>query len=381
MYRYKPKEKKHIKFKRAISLSLIIILVSIFSILLHSMYLGIEIYTPKKEEVGEVAYNLARTLDETKKQSKEVVDVIEEISKSIVGISKIKNVGNSIFLQDGTSGLGLGTGMIITNDGYILTNQHVCGNKYSTCYVTLENGKLYSGNVVWADSDIDLAIVKINAKSLKNIKFGDSENIKVGEQVYAIGNPIGYEFQRTVTSGIISAVNRTIKIQENQTENYMENLIQTDATINPGNSGGPLINLNGEVIGVNTIKITSAEGIGFAVPINIIKPIVEKLVNTKDFEEAYLGIFGYDQNVIPYLNSSINFAGGVYVAQIVLDGPVNGSGLKVGDVITKIDNTSINKMCELRQYIYSKNPDDEVTLFINRNNKEYSLKVKLGRRM
>lgn len=265
--------------------------------------------------------------------------------------------------------------------GYILTNQHVCGNKYSTCYVTLENGKLYSGNVVWADSAIDLAIVKINAKSLKNVKFGDSENIRVGEQVYAIGNPIGYEFQRTVTSGIISAVNRTIKIEENGTENYMENLIQTDATINPGNSGGPLINLNGEVIGVNTIKITSAEGIGFAVPINIIKPIVEKLVNNKEFEEAYLGIFGYDENVIPYLNSSIDFEGGVYIAQIVLDGPANGSGLKVGDIITKIDNTSINKMCELRQYIYSKNPNDEVTLYINRNNKEYSLKIKLGRKV
>lgn len=381
MYRYKPKEKKHIRLKRTISLILIIILVSIVSILLHSMYLGIEIYSPKKEESDEVSYNLTRTLDETKIQSKEVVDVIENIGQSIVGISKIKNVGNSIFLKDGTSGLGLGTGMIITDDGYILTNQHVCGNKYSTCYVTLENGKLYSGNVVWADSDIDLAIVKINVKSLKSIKFGDSENIRVGEQVYAIGNPIGYEFQRTVTSGIISAVNRTIKIEENGTENYMENLIQTDATINPGNSGGPLINLNGEVIGINTIKITSAEGIGFAVPINIIKPIVEKLVNNKEFKEAYLGIFGYDENVIPYLNSSIDFDGGVYVAQIVLDGPANGSGLRVGDIITKIDNTSINKMCELRQYIYGKKPGDEVTLYINRNNKEYSLKIKLGRKV
>ncbi len=381
MYRYKPKEKKHIKLKRTISLILIIILVSILSILLHSMYLGIEIYSPKNEESDEVAYSITRTLDETKIQNKEVADVIEKTSQSIVGISKIKNVGNSIFLKDGTSGLGLGTGMIITDDGYILTNQHVCGDKYSTCYVTLENGKLYSGNVVWADRDIDLAIVKINVKSLKSIKFGDSENIRVGEQVYAIGNPIGYEFQRTVTSGIISAVNRTIRIEENEAENYMENLIQTDATINPGNSGGPLINLNGEVIGVNTIKITSAEGIGFAVPINIIKPIVEKLVNNKEFEEAYLGIFGYDENVIPYLNSSIDFEGGVYVAQIVLDGPANGSGLKVGDIITKIDNTSINKMCELRQYIYSKNPEDEITLYINRNNKEYSLKIKLGRKV
>lgn len=278
-------------------------------------------------------------------------------------------------------GLGLGTGMIITDDGYILTNQHVSGSKYSACYVTLENGKLYSGNVVWSDEDIDLAIVKINAKSLKTISLGDSENVKVAEQVYAIGNPIGYEFQRTVTGGIISAVDRTIKIEEEDKVSYMENLIQTDATINPGNSGGPLINLNGEVVGINTVKITSAEGIGFAVPINIVKPIIEKLKNTKQFEEAYLGIFGYDEKVIPYLDSSIDFIGGVYVAQIVLDGPCNGSGLKVGDIITKIDDIKINKMCELREYIYSKNPEEEVTLYITRNNKEYSLKVKLGKKL
>ena len=271
--------------------------------------------------------------------------------------------------------------MIITDDGYILTNQHVSGSKYSTCYVTLENGKLYSGNVIWSDEDIDLAIVKINAKSLKTISLGDSENVKVAEQVYAIGNPIGYEFQRTVTGGIISAIDRTIKLEEEEKVSYMENLLQTDATINPGNSGGPLINLNGEVIGINTVKITSAEGIGFAIPINIVKPIIEKLKNTKQFEEAYLGIFGYDEKVIPYLDASIDCSGGVYVAQIVLDGPCNGSGLKVGDIITQIDNIKINKMCELREYIYSKNPEEEITLHITRNNKKYSLKVKLGKKL
>ena len=131
------------------------------------------------------------------------------------------------------------------------------GSKYSTCYITLENGKVYNGNVIWSDEDIDLSIVKINAKMLKTITLGDSETVKVAQQVFAIGNPIGYEFQRTVTGGIISAVDRTIKIEEENNVSYMENLLQTDATINPGNSGGPLINLNGEVIGINTVKITS----------------------------------------------------------------------------------------------------------------------------
>ena len=143
----------------------------------------------------------------------------------------------------------------------------------------MEDGTIYNGNTVWADSDLDLAVVKISANNLKYLQLGDSDNIKIGETVYAIGNPIGIEFQRTVTKGIISGLNRTIKIEENKNSSYMEGLIQTDASINQGNSGGPLINERGEVIGINSVKIETAEGIGFAIPINIIKPVVESLTN------------------------------------------------------------------------------------------------------
>ena len=160
----------------------------------------------------------------------------------------------------------------------------------------------------------------------------------------------------------------------------MEDLIQTDATINPGNSGGPLINTKGEVIGINTVKITDAEGIGFAVPINIIKPIIEKITKTGEFTEAYLGIFAYDKNVIPYLDSSLEFDSGIYVAQVSTDGPSYYSGLKVGDIITKIDERAINKMSELRNYIYTKNVGDEVNLTILRNKREYNVKIKLGKK-
>lgn len=380
MYRYKPKEIKHPKVRKFLALAGIMICVSIASILLHSMYLGIEIKPFGEQASNETNVNITRTLQESKAKSKEVSEMIEEVSHSIVGISKIKNTGNAIFLKDSATQLGLGTGVVITDNGYILTNEHVCGAKYSTCYVTLENGKTYNGNVVWADSEIDLAIVKINVKSLKYVKLGDSDSIKVADTVYAIGNPIGFEFRRTVTGGIISALNRTVKLEENETEVYMEDLIQTDATINPGNSGGPLINLDGEVIGINSVKITSAEGIGFAVPINVIKPIVDKLVNNKTVEEAYLGIFGYDKDVIPYIDSKLELDTGVYVAQVVLDGPSSKSGLKIGDVITKIDGKEIDKMSELRTYIYGKNPEDVVTLSVLRNNKVYSIQVTLARK-
>lgn len=380
MYRYKPKEIKHPKLKRFIALCIIALCVSIDTILLHNMYLGIEIKPFTEEETSETNVTLTRSLEESKLKGKEISEMIEKVSHSIVGISKIKSTGNTVFLSDANSQLGLGTGVIVTDSGYILTNEHVSGSKYSTCYVTLENGNSYNGNVIWADSEIDLSIVKINIKSIDYAKLGDSDNIKVADNVYAIGNPIGFEFQRTVTGGIISAIDRTVKLEENGQEVYMEDLIQTDATINPGNSGGPLINSDGEVIGINSVKITSAEGIGFAIPINIIKPIINKLVNNKPVEQAYLGIFGYDKEVIPYLESKQNLDSGVYVAQVALDGPSNTAGVLVGDVITKIDDTVIEKMSKLREYIYSKNPDDKVVLTVERKSRTHTIEVKLDRK-
>lgn len=378
MYRYKRKQVGR-KIRDLFLLIVIMILVAVMTVMLHNMYLGIDIYTPVVDS-GVKAERLSSTLEETKEESKKTVDLIEDATKSVVGISKIKNNGISIFNQNGTTELGLGTGVIISENGYILTNWHVAGNRYSNCYVTDDDGKTFTANVVWADSDLDLAIIKISAKDLIPIKLGDSENIRIGETVYAIGNPIGFEFQKTVTAGIISSTKRTIKIEEDDKLSYMEDLIQTDASINQGNSGGPLINLDGEMIGINTIKINEATGIGFAAPINTIKPIIEKLIKDNKFEEAYLGIYGFDKEVIPYLSSDLTLDTGIYVAQINLDGPCNNSGLTVGDIITKIDTAIINNMGELRNYIYTKSPGDKVTLTVMRNKTERTIEITLGTR-
>ena len=195
------------------------------------------------------------------------------------------------------------------------------------------------------------------------------------------GNPIGYEFRRTVTSGIISAKNRTIKIEEEENKSYMTDLIQTDATINPGNSGGPLITPKGEIIGINTVKISSAEGIGFAIPINIVKPIIKSFKNEGKFEEATIGILAYDKEVIPYLNSNfnLNFDKGIYVAQILKNGPASNTELKEGDIIEKIDDIELNTVNDLREYIYSKNPNDEITLKVIRSKIEKQIKIILGK--
>lgn len=363
------------KLKNAGLIFVIVVLTSITSIFCYKIYEGIQINT--YETQGEEAEKTIKSVEKMKSQGKQIAEVIEDVTSSVVGISKIKNTGNTIFLKDGTTQLGLGTGVIVSENGYILSNEHVTGAKYSNCYVTLENGRNYSANVVWSDANLDLSICKINVKNLPYATLGDSNNTLVGEPVYAIGNPIGYEFQRTVTAGIISALDRTVRIDENETSSYMEDLIQTDATINPGNSGGPLINLDGNVIGITSVKITSAEGIGFAVPINIVKPIIEAYLKEDKFEEASLGVFAYDKQIIPYINSDIEVNKGIYIAQIALDSPIIKSGLKIGDVITKIDDLELTKMCDLRCYIYTKKPGDEVTLTITRNGQEQQIKVTL----
>lgn len=374
---YKYKKNANNKLKNIIIIMTITILTSILTILLYRMYEKINIHTYEPNTSG-TAIRTIQTVDEVKQQSKQIADVVENVTSCVVGVSKIKNAGTTVFLKDGTSSLGLGSGVIVSENGYILSNEHVTGSKYSNCYITLENGKTYTASVVWSDSTVDLSIAKINVKNLPYASLGDSDNVRIGEIVYAIGNPIGYEFQRTVTSGIISAVNRTVRIDENEESTYMEDLIQTDATINPGNSGGPLINPDGKIIGINSVKIASAEGIGFAVPINIVKPIIEKYMKEEKFEEASLGIFAYDKEIIPYIDEKIEIQKGIYIAQISLDSPAAKTGLKVGDVITKIDNLELNKMCDLRSYIYTKSPGDEVNLTIYRNRREIQIRVKLG---
>ncbi len=354
------------KFKICLIFILVISIFAGIAYYFYNTYNKIDI-TPEYEIKRTESTIPLQTVDNALEESQTVADMLEKVSQSVVGISRIKTRSNSIFSSNGSiNSLGLGTGIIVSNNGYILSNCHVTGEKSSTCYITLENGYTYEGSVVWCDSDLDLSLTKIDANNLTYVTIGDSSNIKSGETVYAIGNPIGYEFRRTITFGIISATNRTIKIEENDDVSYMTDLIQTDASINPGNSGGPLINPAGEVIGINTVKITTAEGIGFAVPINVVKPVIEKFVTENKFDEAYLGIYAYDKEVIPYVASTPNFNSGIYVVHIEDNSPAVSSGIQKGDIITSIDNTPINNMIELREYIYTKSPGDTVSINISR---------------
>lgn len=375
----KMKKRKMKPLKKVIITTISILLIWIAGFYVYNTYKNIEI-SNTNYETQKLSTKEEQTVENIEENSTNVADVIEKTTQSVVGISKLKNVGNSIFSNSDENELGLGTGIIVTEDGYILSNEHVTGSKYSKCYITLEDGKKFEGTVVWSDNTVDLSITKINAKSLTYVTLGDSSQIKVGETVYAIGNPIGFEFRRTVTSGIISAKNRSIKIEENGKQTYMSDLIQTDATINPGNSGGPLIKPNGEVIGINTVKITSAEGIGFAIPINVVKNVIKSFKETGDFKQATIGIYAYDKEVIPYLDSNISFENGIYVAEITKNGPCDNTELKEGDIIVNIDNQKLNTMNDLREYIYSKNPGENVVLKILRGKITKEITITLGKR-
>lgn len=235
--------KKERDFKRIFIMIGIVILTAISSVFLYDMYIKIE--TNSNYKFGTYTVNTVSTQSSGNKENSnnisnslllsenDIVEILENVTDTVVGISKIKNIGNSVFTLNSTADLNLGSGVIVSSNGYILSNWHVTGDKLSKCFVTLATGASYEGTVVWADSNLDLSIVKIQMINLKYAELSDSDNLKIGQNVYAIGNPIGFEFQRTVTKGIISAVNRTIKVEEGEKVAYLEDLVQTDATINP----------------------------------------------------------------------------------------------------------------------------------------------------
>lgn len=370
--------KKNKKEKTIIMVfAIILIVITIYNI--YVMYKNIEISTEYETQKTSLSTNYEENVDNYTKNKVSTEEILEKTTKSVVGISKLTNTGGSILNNISSEELGLGTGIIVGSNGYILSNSHVTGEKYSNCYVTIDENT-YKGTVTWSDVNLDLSIVKIQAENLNYIEIGDSENIKVGNKVFAIGNPIGYEFRKTVTSGIISAVNRTIKIDENDNTNYISDLIQTDATINPGNSGGPLINEEGKVIGINTVKITSAEGIGFAVPINVVKPVIEEFNKTGMFEEATLGIYAYDSEVAEYLNLKNKRNSGIYVSKIIANGPAANTELKEGDLITTIDGKKLNTINNLKEYIYTKKIGDNVALEVERGENRKIININLGKK-
>jgi serine protease Do len=272
---------------------------------------------------------------------------------------------------------GFGSGVILSADGYIATNNHVVEDaKENGIEVVLHDQIRVRAKLIGTDPSTDLAVIKIDMKDLTPAALGNSENVQVGEWVLAIGNPLG--LTSTVTAGIISAVGRNINIIQ---DNYrIENFIQTDAAINPGNSGGALVNMSGEVIGINSaIATTNAryQGYGFAVPVNLLKTVAADIIKFGEVRRGYIGvkISAVDQTMASALG--MKDAKGVLVQELVEDGAGRAAGLKEGDVIFSVDGKEVNKQGELQSYIATRHPGDEVTLKVFREGKTFDKKVVL----
>lgn len=309
------------------------------------------------------------------------IAVAQKVLPSVVGIKVEYSVSSIFYKNMSSTATAEGSGIIISEDGYILTNNHIVNTSSSSTYyevgkankvtVTLYNDETeYEGTIVGTDEETDLAVIKIDKTGLAAATLGDSDSIQVGEFAMAIGNPLG--MQSSVSSGMISAVNRKVT-----TDGKTYTLIQTDTAINSGNSGGALVNSKGEVIGINTLKMSGSgiEGMGFAIPINSAKPIYEQLIQYNKVKRPYIGISGRDLD--EKTAKANNLVVGIYILSIDEFSAAEKAGLKIGDVITAIDGKTISTMDELNEVKNTHNIGDEVKLKIYRNGSEKEISVTL----
>lgn len=301
-----------------------------------------------------------------------IVQAAKAVGPAVVGITN-KAVAKDWFDNNVEVNQGVGSGVIFKKDGYIITNNHVVdGAKEIT--VSLSDGRSLPGKLIGADPVTDIAVVKVDADDLPVAKFGNSDDIMVGEPAIAIGNPMGLEFQGSVTAGVISALNRTLDIGEGQVK-----LLQTDAAINPGNSGGALVNADGLVIGINSAKVAAngVEGMGFAIPSNTVQPIIDQIISKGHVSRPYLGVGVFDKNTAAKSGYLLNIDKGVYVAQVELHGPAAAAGIQRGDIITKINDKEINNVKDLRGAISDNKIGDKISVTIIRDGQESTVSVTL----
>lgn len=311
-----------------------------------------------------------------RKSSSAIADIAEEVGPSIVAITskvKVRDWFDNQYIQEGQ-----GSGVIFevnNNNVMIVTNEHVV-DRAQDVIVQFHDNKKVPASIIGIDPETDLAVLKVDKKDIpkeisskiKAAKLGDSNSLRVGETAIAIGNPMGYN--NTVTVGVISALNRKVELPDKKLD-----LVQTDAAINPGNSGGALVNIYGEVIGINTVKIadTKVEGIGFAIPINSAKPIIKELVENGSISRPYLGIMGKD--IDKSISELYELPIGVFVAEVMEKSAADMAGIKKGDVIIEFDGEKVYSMEKLSQLIKDKEVGNAVKIKVIRNNQKKELKA------
>ncbi len=289
------------------------------------------------------------------------LEMLDKARSAVVGIS-----------VDLYNGYAIGSGFAIKNGGYIVTNNHVIedGNNITLYFADKSTG---SAKVLWADAGLDLAILK-SSREIPFLPAGTSKTLQIGEDVFALGTPLTLQFKHTVTKGIVSALGRTLEVDSDQGSKFLQSLVQHDASINPGNSGGPLITSEGKVVGINTLKASEGEGLGFASPIEVAEAILDRIIENNDYEPPYLGVFGFDSDIAQVYGEAIG-NDGVYV--ISTQGPAKAGGLVKGDIITKIDDETIQSMQDLRKAMFKYDSGNFIKIEYIRNNQTKETEVQL----
>ncbi|MEC2059709.1 serine protease HtrA [Bacillus stercoris] len=334
--------------------------------------------------------------------SSKISDMVEDLSPAIVGITNLQAQSNSSLFGSGSSSSssdssedtesGSGSGVIFKKENgkaYIITNNHVVEGA-SSLKVSLYDGTEVTAKLVGSDSLTDLAVLQISDDHVTKVaNFGNSSDLRTGETVIAIGDPLGKDLSRTVTQGIVSGVDRTVSMSTSAGETSI-NVIQTDAAINPGNSGGPLLNTDGKIVGINSMKISEddVEGIGFAIPSNDVKPIAEELLSKGQIERPYIGVSMLDLEQVPqnYQEGTLGLFGsqlnkGVYIREVASGSPAEKAGLKAEDIIIGLKGKETDTGSELRNILYKDAKiGDTVEVKILRNGKEMTKKIKLDQK-
>lgn len=359
------------------------IIISILALLLGSAGLGLGLVAYNKSSTPITFLNGGADGNSANFVEGSIADIADKVSKSVVSI--VTSTKTTNFFGQSTDSAAAGTGIIVTKDGYVLTNKHVINGAHKVT-VILDDGTTYEDvEVVATDPLNDIAFLKIkDVSDLTPATLGDSKTINVGQQVIAIGNALG-EYQNTVTAGIISGTGRSLTASDGTGYNTetLSDMIQTDAAINSGNSGGPLVNAAGEVIGINTATSTSAENMGFAIPISSIKGMLNQLTESGSAKRAYLGV--YSVEVTPEAAKAYNLpvTSGAYLyspssySAIVKDSPAAKAGLKDKDIVTKVNGVEVGSAGSLSDLIGEYKPGDTVQLTVVRDGKEKAINVKL----
>ena len=291
----------------------------------------------------------------------------------LYGVSKLNEKNSSVFVENSEEKLGIGSGIILTSNGYILSNYNTTGGEGESCFVTLKNGNIYPACVKWSDKNLDVSIIKIPVDNLLFLQMGDSGKISIGEKYYMLSNSTGFEFNEILNEIFVSKPKTTIKIVDESNTNYIEDVIKINSDISFANNGGAILSQSGEVLGITSCKINSV------IPINRIKNIIEQLKEDEKYQEPYLGVHGYDNDVLKYLVPDYNFKLGIYIEKIEEDSALYEEMI-LGDILVKIDDYELSTFEELYEYLGKKNIGEKVKLSVIRGKKELFFDVILKRK-